>query len=331
MAGARKRSAGAGGANTAGGSPPAEPLVVLTALVLRADTSPESGLRRARRGYAVNRAGEGIADPGSDDRQLALTAEPQLEWEAFDAYWRKVHGPKILHPEGDDDGITPLLVYYLQQHRIPGGPTSQEPPPYRAPVGADGRLPPDPAARVRGYDRPPWDGLAQLGFRSAEELRRFFDPGPGKYGEKIVPDEAVFLRGFAFNLSEEHVVLGGDRRRDSILLVVTHVRRDGLTRRAFRERWGGAHADRLRSLPQAKPGGSLRRYAQLHNVSAAGDAFYDEVGDRFDGIGVMSFANINDLEDFLASSDYAGLAADADEFCTEVAYFTALNYAIRAG
>ena len=308
------------------------PLLVLTALVVRADTSPQRGLRRARRGYPANRVGEGIADPGVEDRQLALTTEPQLEWEAFDAYWRKVHGPKILHPEGEGDSVTPLLVYYLQQHRIPGGPSSEDPPPYRAPLGSDGRLPGDPAARVRPYGRPPWDGLAQLGFRSRDELHRFFDPGAGKYGEKIVPDEAVFLRGFAFNLSEEHIVLGGeDRRRDPILLVRTFVRRAELPRPAFRARWAGDHADRLRDLPQAKPGGAIRRYVQLHNVSRAGDPLYDETGDRFDGIGVMSFANTNDLEDFLASPDYAGLTADEGEFCTEAAYFTALNYAIRPG
>jgi hypothetical protein len=304
------------------------PLIVLNALIIRAESTPPTGLRVARPRYSVNRAGQGIEEGGVSDRTLALTAQPQLEWEAFDEYWRKIHGPKILHSEGESDRITPLLVYYLQQHRVPSGPSSENPPPYSARLNSAGRLVPDPAAQVPPYRRPIWDGLALLAYRSKEDLATFFDLGPGKYGDKIVPDEAVFVRGFAFHVAEEHVVIqNGDRRRDPIIMVKTHTRNMGSTRADFRARWQTQHARLISGLTQAQ--GVIRRYAQLHNLSQPGDLLYDPVGDRFDGVTVMSFANMNELEDFLASPEYRRVESDEREFAAESRYFTAINYVIR--
>lgn len=304
------------------------PLVVLNAMVMRAESLPDEGTRQARPKYCVNEGGQGVHDDGTANRTMALTDRPALEWEAFDEYWRKTHGPKILHDEGPDDRGTPLLVFYLQQHRLPGGPTSHDTFPYPAKTGADGRLVPDPAARVAPYRRPSFDGIAQLAFRTKDDVATFFDGGPGKYGDKIIPDEAVFIKGFAFNLNEEHVVIASAaKRRDPIILLKNHVRKKGLTREAFRARWIGAHADLVRSLPQAKD--VICRYAQLHNVSEPGDTLYDEAGDRIDGTTAMSFANANDLEDFLASEAYTTLVRDETEFAAESEFYTAINYVIR--
>ncbi len=304
------------------------PLIVLNALVVRADSQAPAGHRQARPGYNVNRAGQGIEDAEVEDRCLALTDRPQLEWEAFDEYWRKVHGPKILHVDGAADHQTELLTTYLQQHRVPSGPTSERPVPYRALTDQEGRLVTDPARHCGSYQRPPWDGIAQLGYRSRQDLEAFFNLGPGKYGNKIVPDEAVFIRGFGFHLAEEHVVLQrGDRRRDPIILIKTHVRNPELTRAQFRGYWMAQHAE---LVVRATPGAELvRRYAQLVNISVPGDKLYDSVGDRFDGISVISFANMNDVEDYLASTAYAAVQADEAEFARESAYFTAVNYVIR--
>ncbi len=305
----------------------AAPLVVINALVIRADTLPAIGARKARPRYNVNRSGEGIEDAGTADRSLALCDAPQLEWEAYDEYWRKTHGPKILHVDGPEDRQTGLLQYYLQQHRLPAGPSSEQPPPYSARPGADGRLVRDPAAQCPPVARPLWDGLAQLAYRSKEDLEAFFDVGPGKYGEKIVPDEAVFLRGFGFNIAEEHVVIEGNRRRDPVILIRMHCRKAALSRAEFTGRWMAQHAELLRGLPAARD--LVRRYAQLVNVSTPGDKLYDPVGDRYDGLGVYSFASTNDCEDFLCSTDYARLQADETAFNAETTYFTAVNYVIR--
>lgn len=302
-----------------------EPLIVLNAFVLRADTSPPAGTRRARPGYNVNGAGRGIEEESVDERQLALTAQPQLEWEAFDEYWRKTHGPKIVHADGAGDAQTPLLQYYVQQHRLPAGPCSGHAPPYAPGADEAGLLPRDPAARCAPHRRPAWDGLAQLGYRTRAELERFFSAGAGKYGDKIMPDEAVFLRGFGFHLAEEHVVVQrGDRRRDPIVLVKLHTRSPTSTREEFRGRWMAQHAGLVREL--AAP---LRRYAQLVNISDSGDRLYDAVGDAIDGVGVYSFANMNDCEDFVAGAAHAALVADEADFAPATSFFTTLNYVIR--
>ena len=304
-----------------------QPLIVLNAFVIRADSSAPAATRVARPRYNVNRRGEGVEDPNVADRTLTLTAQPQLEWEAFDEYWRKIHGPKILHSEGADDDQTPRLTYYLQQHRIPSGPTTEFPAPYQ-PKLADGRLVATPAQHCAPYQRPAWDGMAQLGYRSQGDLEAFFDVGPGKYGDKIVPDEAVFIRGFGFHLAEEQVIIQhGERRRDPIILLKLHARNTTLTREQFRGRWMAQHADLIRRLPQARA--LIRRYAQLVNISKPGDKIYDPVGDRFDGVTALSFANMNDLEDFLASPEYATVQADEADFARDTTYFTALNYVIR--
>lgn len=304
-----------------------EPLFVLNAFVQRADSSPASAARASRPGYNVNAGGEDIEDAGTRDRRLALTGEPQLEWEAFDEYWRKTHGPKIVHVDGPDDAQTGQLRYYLQQHRIPAGPVSGRAPPYAPDTDAAGRLVRDPAARCRPYVRPAWDGIAQLGFVDSAALQAFFSVGPGKYAGKIVPDEAVFLRGFAFHLAEEHVVVQrGDRRRDPIVLLKLHRRADALSRPAFRGRWMAQHAALLRELPEVSR--LVRRYAQLVNVGAPGDALFDAAGDEIDGVGVYSFANMNDCEDFVAGPGQAALDADESVFCADTSFFTALNHVI---
>ncbi|HDY81576.1 MAG TPA: hypothetical protein ENH48_01290 [Halieaceae bacterium] len=304
------------------------PLIVLNALVIRGDTSVAEGTRSARPKYNVNRTGEGVEDAGTSDKTLALTTQAQLEWEAFDEYWRKTHGPKILHQEGSNDRVTSLLRYYLQQHRIPGGPCSENAPPYRAKTTSDGLLVPDPAARCEPYIRPAWDGVAQLAYDDIRAVETFFDVGPGKYGDKIVPDEAVFLRGFGFNVCEEHVqIQNGDKRRDPIILIKNHTRNADLSRSEFRERWMNEHADVIKAKPQAA--NIIRRYAQLHNISKSSDKLYDAVGDAIDGITVMSFANMNDLEEFLCTDEYATIAEDEASFAIKTSYFTALNYVIR--
>ncbi len=305
------------------------PWIVLNALVMRADTAPDEGTRSTRPGYFVNRDGTGVGDPDSRDTTPALADTPQREWEAYDAYWRKVHGPKLIHDEGGADTITPLLVFYLQQHRLPSGPTSSDTLPYPAQVGDDGLLVTDPHARVAVYQRPRFDGMAQLAFANKADLFSFFDATgtAGKYSTKVVPDEKVFIKGFSFHISEEHVVKESDvGRRDPVLLIKSHTRHPSLSRDAFRELWRGSHAEFALSLDASAEW--VRRYAQLHNVSLPGDPIYDADGDGIDGVSVLSFANMNDLEDFLASEDYAEIARDERDFC-RAEFYTALNHVIR--
>ena len=306
-----------------------DPRIVLPAFVVRCDTTPDTAARASRPSYCVNVEGEGIADPGADPTVPALEAEPELRWEAFDEYWRKIHGPKIIHQEGSADVVTQLLLRYEQQHRIPGGPTSAKAPPYAPQVGADGLLIPDPHANVAGYSRPSFDGLAQLAYATRADLDAFFGLAPGdKYLEKIIPDERVFLKGFAFNLSREFIIIPDEGTRDPIIFIKTHERAPGLSRGEFLGLWLNSHAQLVVGNPDAAR--YVKRYAQLHNVSVPEDApFFDPVGDQFDGITVMSFANVTELEAFLASDGYAAIAADEAVFTGRSEFFTAVDYIIR--
>jgi EthD domain len=301
------------------------PLIVINALVIRGDSSPPSGVRVARPGYNVNRAAQGIEETATEDRTLALVATPHLEWEAFDEYWRKMHGPKVIHVDGDEDRSTALLRYYVQQHRLPGGPSSERSPPYHADVDGN-RLVSDPASRCGQYLRPNWDGIAQLGYRSKEDLETFFTSE--KYLRKIVPDEAVFIRGFGFHLAEEHVVIQvGEPRRDPIVLLKMHVRNPDFTRPQFRGRWMAQHAEMIRRISVSRY--RLQRYAQLVNISNPSDKFYDPVGDRYDGVSALSFADMVGLEDFLSSDDYQAIRRDEAQFAQDTTFFTTINYVIQ--
>jgi hypothetical protein len=322
--------AGAERAERKPGRHTAEPRIVLPAFVVRCSTLPdEPPFRVARPSYCVNEHGEGIAEPGADPPVPALEPVPELQWEAFDEYWRKVHGPKIIHDDGPDDEATRLLRRYEQQHRIPGGPTSEFPPPYLPQVDDEGLLVTDPHARVRPYQPPAFDGLAQLAFATREDFFTFFGLEPGdKYIDKIVPDERVFLKGFAFNISKEYILLPDDETRDPIILIKTHERAPNLSREEFQELWLEEHAKDVLSSRTARR--LVGRYAQLHNVSTPADgAFYDPVGDRFDVVSVLSFANVNHLEEFLASDAYREIEAAEDRYTAETRYFTAVNYTIR--
>jgi SAM-dependent methyltransferase len=194
-------------------------------------------------------------------------------------------------------------------------------------VDASGLLITDPHAHVPAYDRPSFDGLAQLAFASKADFFTFFGVNPGdKYHDKIQPDEKVFLKGFAFNISKEFLIIPDRETRDPIIFVETHKRKPSFTRAQFQDYWLDVHAHLVVSQPLVRR--LVKRYAQLHNISVPTDAFYDPIGDQFDGITVMSFANPTDLENFLTSSTYARIVADENVFVAESDYFTAINYII---
>ena len=306
---------------------PQEPLIVLPALVVRCDTTPDTAIRVSRPGYCVNVNGQAILDPSASPKVPALESEAELRFEAFDQYWRKVHGPKIIHVDGPSDHATQVLMRYEQQHRVTSGPSSAFHPPYLPEVDATGLLITDPHAHVPAYDRPSFDGLAQLAFASKADFFTFFGVNPGdKYHDKIQPDEKVFLKGFAFNISQEFLIIPDRETRNPIIFVETHKRKPSFTRAQFQDYWLDVHAHLVVSQPLVRR--LVKRYAQLHNISVPTDAFYDPIGDQFDGITVMSFANPTDLENFLTSSTYARIVADENVFIAKSDYFTAINYII---
>jgi len=315
------------GASSAGTPETTQPRIVLPAFVVRCDgTADVPPYRVTRPGYCVDTNGS-QAVPGGDP--IALEADPELRWEAFDEYWRKIHGPKIIHVDGEADTATGLLRWYDQQHRIPGGPTTAAAPVYQARTGADGLLTTDPYASVSGYSRPSFDGLAQLAFDTRQDFDRFFGVQPGdKYIEKIVPDEQVFLKGFAFNISEEYVLKAGPASRDSIVLIKLVSRPSTVDRKSFQV---GLYDSRQALLHSGEDSGLVTRYSQLHNISDPADApFYDPAGDRIDLVEVFSFRSTQDAEAYVAGADFGSMTASDASAGATTEFFTAVNYSVKA-
>ena len=304
-----------------------EPLIVLPAFLSRADSTAANARPRDPQNV-VNSKGEPIADPSERPKELAFEADANINFEKWDEYWRKVHGMRFTYEDGLEDRSMALMLRYDQVHRIPGGPTSFFPPPYRAPVNAEGKLFDRVIGSIPAYRRPTYDGFAYMAFHSVEDLTVSF--GQGKFPAKIVPEERVMFRSVPHLITREHIFKASPAHRDAVSLVKVHVRNNSVARPAFQEQWLHEHSNIVLSQPATHR--YVLRYAQLHNIGPAkpGELFWHPVGSKWDGITVMSFACMTDLEDFLMSDDYAVIEADEQQHvdAQQSEYWSALNYNI---
>lgn len=103
-----------------------------------------------------------------------------------------------------------------------------------------------------------------------------------------------------------------------------HMRASHLSREAFQERLLGEHARLVLAQPATRE--FVRRYAQLHNI---GSTQKDPEGSRIDAVSVLSFASLNDVEDYLVSDDYAAIQASCDALLGEGSeWWTGINYSV---
>lgn len=135
--------------------------------------------------------------------------------------------------------------------------------------------------------------------------------------------EQVAFRMVTREVAREHITIPSARHRDPVSLVKIHRRRPDLSREAFQERWPKAHADLVAG--KAAAGAFVRRYAQRHPF---GSTQADPKGSKIDGITVLSFASLNDVEDYLVTADYAAIEAAAAEPADPAAseFWTAVHY-----
>jgi len=294
-------------------------LIVTPTFVSRADATPP-GERPRDPGSSRGRDGAQVASPDRHPHALALEATPNLAFEHWDEYWRKVHGPKFAWDEpGSSSG---LVLRYDQVHRIASGPSSQFPPPYRAMTGADGRLPSDPERHVPAYRRPRWDGFAYITYAEQADIERTL--GQEKFDKRIVADEQVAFRMVTREITREYILIPSARHRDPVSLVKIHVRAPGLSREQFQRRLLDVHAGIV--LAQPATGEFVKRYAQLHNIGATQE---DPEGSRIDAVSVLSFASLNDVEDYLVSPDHAAIEASENALQGEGSeWWTAINYSV---
>jgi len=295
------------------------PLIVTPTLVSRVDSTPWSE-RPHDAGSSVDRSGREVEHPDQHADRLGLEPNKNVAFEHWDEYWRKVHGPKFAYNE--PGSTSELVLRYDQLHRIASGPSSQFRPPYRAMTDEHGRLLEDPSAHVPSYGRPRWDGLAYIAYGSTEDIGRTLEQE--KFAKRIIADEQTAFRVVTRGIAREHIIIPSALHRDAVSLVKIHVRRPEHTRESFQQWWLNAHVDAVLSKPATHT--HVRRYAQLHTIGSTQD---DPEGEVIDGISVLSFASLNDVEDYLSTADYREIEQHEHEACSDAGEFwTALNYSV---
>jgi len=296
-----------------------KPLIVTPTFVSRVDATAR-GERPQDSGASKSRHGHEVHFPNWRPHALALEGEPNLAFEHWDEYWRKVHGPKFAWDEPGSSSAR--VLRYDQVHRIASGPSSFFPPPYRAMVTEDGKLPNDPEKRVPAYERPRWDGFAYIAYAEEDDIERTLSQE--KFEQRIVADEQVAFRMVTREITREYILVPSARHRDAFSLVMIHMRAPHLSRETFQQRLLGEHAQLVLAQPATRE--LVRRYAQLHNI---GSTQKDPEGSKIDAVSVLSFASLNDVEDYLVSADYAAIQASYDALLGEGSeWWTAVNYSV---
>lgn len=299
--------------------PTGKPLIVTPTFVSRVDDTPR-GERPQDSGAAKSAHGHEVHFPNWRAGALALEGDPNIAFEHWDEYWRKVHGPKFAWDEPGSSSAK--VLRYDQVHRIASGPSFAFPPPYRAMVDDSGRLPSDPWKRVPPFRRPRWDGLAYIAYADEADIEATL--GQEKFAKRIIADEQTAFRMVTREITREHILIPSERHRDPISLVKIHMRRPELSRAAFQTGLLHDHADVV--MAQGATRELVRRYAQLHNI---GSTQTDPEGSKIDAVSILSFACLNDVEDYLVHADHAAIQASEDALAGEGSeWWTAINFSV---
>jgi hypothetical protein len=259
------------------------PLIVTGTFVSRVDDTPRSE-RPQDEGSSKDRQGNEVRNPDREPAALAIEPNPNLAFEHWDEYWRKVHGPKFAWDEPGSS--SELVLRYDQLHRIASGPSSFFRPPYRAMVDDSGKLPSDPERRVPAFGRPRWDGLAYITYAEQADIERVL--GQEKFAKRIIADERVAFRMVTRELAKEFILIPSARHRDPISLLKIHMRRPELSRAEFQQRLLGEHAQTVLAQPATHE--FVRRYAQLHNIGSTQE---DPEGSKIDAVSILAFGSMN--------------------------------------
>ncbi|TCG08668.1 hypothetical protein BZM27_10375 [Paraburkholderia steynii] len=274
------------------------PLTVLFSLLSRADTTPLD-VRRLGDGYTLDKSGQPLRDPAKDSSAIGFESNPNVSFEHWGEYWRKVHGVRFTHIEEDNDRSLERLLRYDQLHRFAPGPTSFNAPPYRAPADESGMLWPTILGHIEPYQRPRLDGVAYLNFESIDDIAAVF--ANERVRTKILPEDLTMFRDIAPVLARQHIIIPSESGNEAVTLVKLHVRRKDEARESFQQWWLEDHGPYVSSHCQGSQ--LVKRYAQLHNIGGRepGEAFFHPDAATLDGISLMSFSSLADLEDFLVS------------------------------
>lgn len=287
------------------------PLALNPILLIRADNASASDMRMRGKDYIVDRNAVPVPEADKTPEKIALEQNPNLMFEHWDEYWRKVHGPRVVYQEGDDDQMLSGVCTYYQIHRLPAAPCSAFPPPYDPILDENGELYPATEIHVPHYHRPMYDGLVYWGAPTIEDLI------PVGYSpralNKVNFEGNVFNRNAVSGLSSEYIIIPLEKSAlPPLCAVKIHYRKSG-SRKDFRDHLLKEHGQRIAELAETK--NYVRRFAYIfcENKDVT-ESFATEEGMRVDAISVMYFDNMADCENYFSSAGYRGIQKAEETF-----------------
>jgi EthD domain-containing protein len=304
-----------------------EPLTVIFSFLSRADNTSLDVRPRAPANL-IDLEGHPIPNPADPSAQNAFGQNPNINFEKWGDYWRKVHGVRFTYTEDTTDTSLQDLLRYDQLHRAPGGPTHLTPPPYHAPSTEDGRLYDSVIGRIPAYQRSKWDGVAYLQFQDVAALGRVLSSE--RFLTKIVPEDHAIFRTVAPVIGSQYIIRPSMTGREAVSLVITHTRRPGLSRAEFLVHLLDEHARVVLAQPTANK--LILRYVQIHNQGSEdpADENFIPFTANYDAVSVLNFATMNDVEDYLMSPGYRIIEESRGRISASQAteYWTSTNFNI---
>ena len=277
------------------------PIYMLPILACRADSSTEEERPRGASNI-IDREGRPVADPTKNPELNCLEGDPNLNWEHWGEFWRKVHGPCAFYkdPETPEDRIAEAACSYYQIHRMSAAPSSYFCPPYLAPCDENGNLFPYLYDKVPAYKRPRFDGMVYWGARNGEDLKEI------AFGKKAVNkfnDQGNIFTRIGVNFqAAEYVIKPHEGKLPPICAVKVHRRKEG-TKKDFCKMLLDTHADEIMKGDLATQ--LIRRFAYIINLNESeDDLFYSEAGQLIDAISVTFFSDMEDCETYFGSDEY---------------------------
>lgn len=151
---------------------------------------------------------------------------------------------------------------------------------------------------------PPYDGLVELWVDDTETLKKM---GKSEGFARVIEDEKIFVDRSTIDLvlTDEHVIIEGDRPQKAVKQIVMIKRKPGMSPAEFQDYWLNKHAPLV-----GHPTGLLR-YVQSH---ARLNGYRDGREPTFDGIATMTYESVDAMKAARKAPGQDRVAEDAANF-----------------
>lgn len=287
------------------------PNVMFPLLLKRADCSSDEKRDRAD-GFIIDIDGNPVTDPCNEPERIALESDPNLNFEHFGEFWRKIHGERIIYRDGDDDNHCDGVCSYYQIQRVAAGPSSAFPPPYPVALDPDGTMAEHLHDKLPEYKRPSADGFV---YWAAPALEDLMPVGSSRKQEKKISwDSLLFLRNFTGSLCAEYIILPSAEpgKVPPVCTVKVHYGK-GSSQEEIQRRLIEEHSDFIMKGQLAQK--LIKRFAYICNINKNEDEpFYNKSGVEIDAYSVTYFKDMADCDKYYASDEYRQVADRESEF-----------------